>query len=97
MICSFESVGTRSEGGVLPLPVWGEGGGEGVTGPSQQRNPSPHPSPYGRGSRPSQPRECVRLAHITRQFFATTSFTAPTQPVWVRSNTMPSGSLYFAS
>ena len=32
------------------------------------------------------------------QFFAaTTSFTAPTQPVWVRSNTMPSGSLYFAS
>ena len=32
------------------------------------------------------------------QFFAaTTSFTAPIQPVWVRSNTMPSGSLYLAS
>ena len=31
------------------------------------------------------------------QVFATTSLTAPAQPVWVRSNTMPSGSLYFAS
>src|SRR5262249_8869404 len=28
---------------------------------------------------------------------ATTSFTAPTQPVWVRSNTIPSGSRYLAS
>src|SRR3954463_16744171 len=34
---------------------------------------------------------------LLHQFFATTSFTAPTQPVWVRSNTIPSGSLYFAS
>src|SRR5262249_38914532 len=40
--------------------------------------------------------EFARLARP--QFFAaTTSFTAPTQPVWVRSNTMPSGSLYLAS
>ena len=41
--------------GALPLPIWGEGGGEGVT-TSIDLNPSPHPSPYGRGSRPSQPR-----------------------------------------
>ncbi len=46
--------------------------------------------------RPSLPQDCARLAQS--QFFAaTTSFTAPTQPVWVRSNTMPSGSLYLAS
>jgi penicillin-binding protein 1C len=32
----------------LPLPTWGEGGGEGVTAPKQNREsitPSPHPSP----------------------------------------------------
>jgi hypothetical protein len=34
---------------------------------------------------------------VAAQLFATTSFTAPAQPVCVRSNTMPSGSLYFAS
>src|SRR5262249_35210186 len=32
--------------------LWGEGGGEGVTGaPSRDVTPSPHPSPSGRGSR----------------------------------------------
>ena len=31
----------------LPLPAWGEGGGEGVTGLSRDQNPSPHPSPFG--------------------------------------------------
>src|SRR5215211_3396140 len=30
---------------VLPLPVWGEGWGEGVTERSLDHNPSPHPSP----------------------------------------------------
>src|SRR5215218_462325 len=30
---------------VLPLPVWGEGWGEGVTERSLDLNPSPHPSP----------------------------------------------------
>ncbi len=40
----------------------------------------------------------LREHSARRQLFAaTTSFTAPTQPVWVRSNTMPSGSLYLAS
>ena len=34
---------------------------------------------------------------LSQFFAATTSFTAPIQPVWVRSNTMPSGSLYLAS
>src|SRR3954447_4054853 len=29
--------------------------------------------------------------------FATTSLVAPTQPLWVRSNTMPIGSRYLAS
>src|SRR5436190_5139606 len=48
--------------GALPLPnisaftrvfdaLWGEGWGEGVTGLSIDRNPSPHTSPKGRGSR----------------------------------------------
>src|SRR5262249_9150966 len=36
---------------LLPLPTWGEGGGEGVTGLSRFVTPSPHPSPSGRGSR----------------------------------------------
>jgi hypothetical protein len=51
--------------GALPLPnisaftrVFdarrGEGWGEGVTAPSRDLNPSPHPSPYGRGSRSSE-------------------------------------------
>ena len=40
--------------GGLPLPIGGEGGGEGVTGRSRDRNPSPASlreatSPYGRG------------------------------------------------
>ena len=30
-------------------------------------------------------------------FCGTTSFTAPAQPLWVRSNTRPVGDLYFAS
>src|SRR6266511_4228400 len=47
----------------------------------------------GRGSRPSPSRECAHGAPV-QVFAAITSFTAPTQPVWVRSNTMPSGSLY---
>src|SRR5262249_57401440 len=47
-------------------------------------------------ARRSRLSEFARLARS--QFFAaTTSFTAPTQPVWVRSNTIPSGSLYLAS
>ena len=36
---------------VLPLPSGGEGWGEGVTKLSMDLNPSPHPSPYGGGSR----------------------------------------------
>ncbi len=36
-----------------PSPLWGEGGGEGVQDLSGHLNPSPHPSPYGRGSRPN--------------------------------------------
>src|SRR5262249_7734353 len=52
--------------GALPRPVGGEGWGEGATGPSthfplRDLNPSPHPSPYGRGSTPSRPR--VLLQH----------------------------------
>src|SRR5215510_14809617 len=43
----------RNDLGALPLPAWGEGWGEGVTEPSGDLNPSPHPSPYGRGSRSS--------------------------------------------
>src|SRR5262249_40281160 len=43
----------RSDFGALPLPSWGEGWGEGVTEPSRDLNPSPRPSPYGRGSTPS--------------------------------------------
>ena len=31
----------------LPLLIWGEGGTD------RNLNPSPHPSPYGRGSTPS--------------------------------------------
>src|SRR5712671_3130950 len=45
----------RNKLGALPLPFWGEGWGEGVRGLSIDRTPSPHPSPYGRGSRPSSP------------------------------------------
>src|SRR6476660_3970855 len=44
---------TGSAIGALPLPVWGEGWGEGVTGLLMDPNPSPHPSPYGRGSPPN--------------------------------------------
>ena len=39
----------------------------------------------------------ARPRHRHVDYFATTSLTAPAQPVWVRSNTMPSGSRYFAS
>src|SRR5262249_40455438 len=44
-------------------------------------------------------RACRKTARLARSqlFAATTSLTAPTQPVWVRSNTMPSGPLYLAS
>src|SRR5437899_1366239 len=35
----------RYDFGALPLPVWGEGWGEGVTDLSRNPNPSPHPSP----------------------------------------------------
>src|SRR5258708_7117087 len=45
----------RHDLGALPLPVWGERWGEGVRNLSRDFNPSPHPSPYGRGSRPSLP------------------------------------------
>src|SRR5262249_45629491 len=38
-----------------PSPRRGEGWGEAVTHLSRDRNPSPHPSPNGRGSRPSLP------------------------------------------
>src|SRR5262252_5985717 len=31
--------------GALPLPLWGEGWGEGVTELSREVKPSPHPSP----------------------------------------------------
>ena len=39
--------------GVLPLPIGGEAWGRGLPAKSREHNPSPHPSPYGRGSRPS--------------------------------------------
>src|SRR5207302_3791040 len=43
----------------------------------------------------------VRPQHVPwwryRYFCGTTSFTAPAQPVWVRSNTRPVGALYLAS
>src|SRR5215813_12640230 len=39
--------------GALLLPFWGEGWGEGVQSLWKNHNPSPHPSPYGRGSRSS--------------------------------------------
>src|SRR5713101_51385 len=45
----------------LPLPLWGEGWGEGVRSPSIDLNPSPHPSPYGRGSRPSSPLALISI------------------------------------
>ena len=44
------------------------------------------------GTSPAMTKKALEI-----QDFATTSLTAPAQPVWVRSNTMPSGSLYFAS
>ena len=51
--------------GALPLPFWGEGRGEGVTGLSIDLNPSPHPSPYGRGSRPRLwRRQCPKSASL---------------------------------
>ena len=37
------------------------------------------------------------IARRQAQTFGTTSFTAPTQPVWVRSNRMPSGPSYLHS
>jgi hypothetical protein len=40
-VCSLPALG------LLPLPVWGEGWGEGVRKLSMDLNPSPHPSPYG--------------------------------------------------
>ena len=36
-----------------PSPRRGEAGVQGVRNPSRDRNPSPHPSPYGRGSGPA--------------------------------------------
>src|SRR4030095_5413711 len=38
---------------VRSLSTFGESWGEGVTELSRDLNPSPHPSPYGRGSRSS--------------------------------------------
>jgi hypothetical protein len=45
----------RAAHSVRSLSPAGRGRGEGVRGPSIDLNPSPHPSPYGRGSRPSLP------------------------------------------
>jgi hypothetical protein len=50
--------------GALPLPLRGEGWGEGVTGLSIDLNPSLHPSHKGRGSRPSLLRHRSRLTGI---------------------------------
>ena len=44
----------RNKLGELPLPI-GERVGVRGSKPIERPNPSPHPSPYGRGSRPSQP------------------------------------------
>jgi hypothetical protein len=43
----------RAAHSVRSLAPAGRGWGEGVRSPSIDLNPSPHPSPYGRGSRPS--------------------------------------------
>src|SRR5262249_46282777 len=43
----------REAHSVRSLSPLGRGRGEGVRSPSIDLNPSPHPSPYGRGSRPS--------------------------------------------
>jgi hypothetical protein len=45
----------RAAHSVRSLAPAGRGWGEGVRSPSIDLNPSPHPSPYGRGSRPSLP------------------------------------------
>jgi penicillin-binding protein 1C len=51
--CSGEEGSPAKHARSAPSPPWGEGWGEGVTDPSDL-NPSPHPSPKGRGSRPRQ-------------------------------------------
>src|SRR5262249_45689429 len=64
-----------------PLPVRGEGWGEGVTALSRPVTPSPHPSPSGRGSRPSVCHRCclhfaaalLTLLSLTNTSFAQTS------------------------
>src|SRR5262249_27490773 len=61
-------VTTRSVG--LPLPTWGEGGGEGVTSIERSVTPSPQPSPLtGRGSRPSERRQCALLPLFHSHYF----------------------------
>src|SRR5262249_48515712 len=48
----------RAANSVRSLSPFGERVGvRGVTELSRDLNPSPHPSPYGRGSRPSSPRQ----------------------------------------
>ena len=73
----------------------------GVRGlPVHRKSVTPHPTPLPMGEGADRASlESVPVSYTSaHQFFAaTTSFTAPTHPVWVRSNTMPSGSLYFAS
>ena len=68
--------------------------------------PAPAPGTGRPGLRPprrrdrASPSQCrARRAHFAGagSFAGTTSFTAPAQPLWVRSNTRPVGDLYFAS
>src|SRR5262249_25387855 len=54
----------------------GEGWGEGVRGPPKDRNPSPHPSPYGRGSRPSLRRYLKLILAAALTFAASTAHAA---------------------
>jgi hypothetical protein len=54
-LAAFVLLLDRAAHSVRSLSPAGRGRGEGVRGPSRDLNPSPHPSPYGRGSRPSMP------------------------------------------
>src|SRR5215471_472002 len=73
--------------------------------PAEGPRPSLRPSPRKSGEREKRHRAKDETSALKLSFnnepaahgFATTSFAAPAQPVWVRSNTTPLGSWYFAS
>src|SRR5215831_2466312 len=96
--------GERSE--FVPLPQkWGGGGPAHESEPAEGARPSSRPSPRKSGEMEKRHRAKDETSAFKLSFnnepaaygFATTSFAAPAQPVWVRSNTTPLGSWYFAS